>query len=104
MITYHDSGNLSAVGGRFCATANATESIHVQNWNLTSVGARLHKPAYDGPGCGAGGPSSTTTILGRFPPKPPSETRMRHCMLNRQRELTLPHPTAAPTANSSACV
>ena len=74
MITYHDSGNLSAVGGRFCATANATESIHVQNWNLEPVNARIWirdrsgswiksgtatdlDPGSDGsgPGCGAGG-------------------------------------------------
>ena len=45
----------------------------------------------------AGGPSSTTTILGRFQVSLPKTL----CMLNRQRERTLPRPTVAPTATSS---
>ena len=37
--------------------------------------------------------------------KPPPRRKIDTvCMLNRQRELTLPHPTAAPTATSSTYI
>ena len=44
---------------------------------------------------------ATTTILGLFPSSFP-DSNEPFCMLNHQRELTLPRLTAAPTANSSA--
>ena len=47
------------------------------------------------------GPSSTTTILGEFESSL-SDSHEPFCMLNRHCKLTLPRPTAAPTATSSA--
>ena len=47
------------------------------------------------------GPSSTTTILGRFQASLPNSNQTS-CMLNRQRELTLLRPTATTTATNSA--
>ena len=46
------------------------------------------------------GPSSTTTILGEFP-SPFPDSNEPFCMLKHQRELTLSHPTVAPTATGS---
>ena len=43
----------------------------------------------------------TTTILGCFARAPP-DSNVTLCVLTRQRWLTLPRPTAAPTAASSA--
>ena len=56
-----------------------------------------------GPKKGEIGPSSTTTILGKFPSSLP-DSNEPFCMLNRHRELPLPRLPAAPTATSSAYI
>ena len=67
-------------------------------WICTYFGADVGQgvkanQAYDGP-------SSTTTFLGRFQVSLLPNSNATLCMLNRQRELTLPRSTAAPTAAS----
>ena len=46
--------------------------------------------------------TATTTILGRVQVSLPNSDETP-CVLDRQRELTLPRPTAAPTVTSSTC-
>ena len=69
------------------AKANSAKAAKNRKW-VASHGGQFTKAA---------GPSSTTRILGYFPKALPASNETC-CMLNHQRRLTLPRPTAAPTA------
>ena len=98
-------GRLGA-GGRERVTGDVddgAEGVSLQRHGDAADSGVSHSAAQEVAFAQADGPSSTTTILGSYASALP-DSNATFCVLNRQRRLTLPSPTAAPAATSlSVC-